>query len=111
MYGGKGEIVGPATGKNTKGKGVSVLFPGNKGRVECLLTKLSRAAPPTTDATADDDAGLAAAMMASSITDANPDATPDTDATANATTDAPAQCPKPWFPVLLLAPFLAAPVL
>jgi len=51
VYGGKGEVVGPATGETHKDKGVGVMFPGNTGQVNCLLTSLtslSRAAPPTT---------------------------------------------------------------
>ena len=48
VYGGKGEVVGPATNETVKGKGVDVMFPGNTGRVSCFLTGLSRAAPPTT---------------------------------------------------------------
>ena len=47
VYGGKGEVVGPATGEEVS-TGVSVQFPGNTDPVECSLDQLSRAAPPTT---------------------------------------------------------------
>ena len=30
-----------------KGKGVAVLFPGNKGAINCYLTKARRLPPPT----------------------------------------------------------------
>ena len=36
-HGKQGEVVGPATSKSHKGKGVAVLFPGNKGAIICLL--------------------------------------------------------------------------
>ena len=49
VYGGKGEVTGPATSKTAKGKGVRVQFPaGNSTPLGCLLTQLSRTAPPTT---------------------------------------------------------------
>ena len=49
MHGQQGEVVGPATSETHKGKGVSVLFPGNKDSVQCLLTEVRRlraSAPP-----------------------------------------------------------------
>ena len=52
VHGQQAEVVGPANGEATKGKGVSVRFPGNKGRVGCLLTEVrhlsaaSAATPP-----------------------------------------------------------------
>ena len=42
-HGQQGEVVGPATGENTKGKGLTMRFPGNKGIIDCQLTNLSRA--------------------------------------------------------------------
>ena len=42
VHGGQGEVMGPATGVNSKGKGVDVLYPGNKGGVNCLLTQVRR---------------------------------------------------------------------
>ena len=42
VHGGQGEVAGPATGENTKGKGVAVLFPGNKLNVACYLTNVCR---------------------------------------------------------------------
>ena len=38
----QGEVTGPATLETYKGKGVNVLFPGNKGSVLCLLTSVRR---------------------------------------------------------------------
>ena len=47
VYGQQGEVVGPATSQEVKGKGVSVQFPGNKGRVQCYFTTVRlRLAPP-----------------------------------------------------------------
>ena len=51
VHGQRGEVVGPATGPKTKGKGVAVLFPGNKGAIECFLYQVRRlhaasASPP-----------------------------------------------------------------
>ena len=49
VHGQQGEVVGPATSETHKGKGVSVLFPGNKDSVQCLLTEVRRlraSAPP-----------------------------------------------------------------
>ena len=45
VYGQRGEVVGPATSKSHKGKGLMLLFPGNKGNVNCYLTQLSRNPP------------------------------------------------------------------
>ena len=42
VHGQRGEVVGPATLESHKGKGVKVLFPGNKGDVDCYLTDLRR---------------------------------------------------------------------
>ena len=42
VHGQQGEVVGPALGENTKGKGVAVLFPGNKGNINCYLTTVRR---------------------------------------------------------------------
>ena len=42
VHGQQGEVVGPATGEKTKGKGVAVLFPGNKQSVRCYLTEVRR---------------------------------------------------------------------
>ena len=38
----------PGHRETVKGKGLAVQFPGNTGRIDCFLTELSRAAPPTT---------------------------------------------------------------
>ena len=45
VHGQRGEVVGPAIYESHKGKGVKVLFPGNKGGIDCLLTELGRARP------------------------------------------------------------------
>ena len=42
VHGQQGEVVGPSTLENYKGKGVKVLFPGNKANVSCLLTTVRR---------------------------------------------------------------------
>ena len=42
VHGRQGEVTGPATGENTKGKGVAVLVPGNKGNIQCYLTQVRR---------------------------------------------------------------------
>ena len=47
-HGTQGEVVGPATRRRHRGKGVAVLFPGNKRAVECYLTQARRLPPPTT---------------------------------------------------------------
>jgi len=44
-YGHSGKVKGPATAKDFVGKGVLVMFPGNKGNVNCYLTQLSRTPP------------------------------------------------------------------
>ena len=41
-YGKQGEVVGPATGEGTKGKGVAVSFPGNKGAISFYLNHVRR---------------------------------------------------------------------
>ena len=41
VHGQQGEVVGPGTRELT-GKGVSVLFPGNKGNVSCYLNQVRR---------------------------------------------------------------------
>ena len=50
VHGQQGEVTGPATSVATKGKGVNVRFPGNKGDVNCYLTEVRRliaaSAPP-----------------------------------------------------------------
>ena len=40
VHGQQGEVTGPANGENSKGKGVTALFPGNKGSVNCYLTSV-----------------------------------------------------------------------
>ena len=45
-HGKQGEVVGPATGERHRGKGVKLLFPGNKGWIECYLTQARRLPPP-----------------------------------------------------------------
>ena len=40
VHGEQGEVIGPATGKSTKG--LKVLFPGNKDGVNCYLTAVRR---------------------------------------------------------------------
>ena len=42
VHGQQGEVTGPATLEGYKGKGVCVLFPGNKGNVHCYLTTVRR---------------------------------------------------------------------
>ena len=42
VHGQRGEVVGPATVESIKGKGVRLLFPGNKGDVDCFLTDVRR---------------------------------------------------------------------
>ena len=43
VHGQQGEVMGPGTvSKRTEGKGLSLLFPGNKVNVGCLLTEVSR---------------------------------------------------------------------
>ena len=42
MHGQQGEVVGPATIEGYIGKGVGVLFPGNKGNVGCVLAEVRR---------------------------------------------------------------------
>ena len=42
VYGQQGEVMGPAATKATKDKGVNVLFPGNKGSINCYLTSVRR---------------------------------------------------------------------
>ena len=37
VHGQHGEVTGPGTAETHKGKGVSVLFPGNKGTIGCYL--------------------------------------------------------------------------
>ena len=51
VHGQQGEVVGPATTESHKGKGVAVLFPGNK-LFDLLLTEVRRlhAAPASTPA-------------------------------------------------------------
>ncbi|EOD06508.1 hypothetical protein EMIHUDRAFT_218958 [Emiliania huxleyi CCMP1516] len=45
-HGQQGEVVGPATEGTHQGNGLKMLFPGNKGHVDCSLTKLVREKPP-----------------------------------------------------------------
>ena len=40
----QGEVVGPAYVESHKGKGVAVLFPGNKDAIQCLLNSVRAAA-------------------------------------------------------------------
>ena len=71
VHGQQGEVVGPATGEHTKGKGVNVLFPGNKGNINCLLTRVRRlraasaAAPSPAPRTRDFAHGLCVPATAS----------------------------------------------
>ena len=39
-HGKRGEVVGPATCESHRGKGVAVLFRGNKGAINCFLTNV-----------------------------------------------------------------------
>ena len=50
VHGQQGEVTGPAMSEALKGKGVAVLFPGNKGNINCPLSKVRRlrAAPAAT---------------------------------------------------------------
>ena len=47
VHGQQGEVVGPATSEQAKGKGVNVRFPGNRGNVASYLetVRRHRAAP------------------------------------------------------------------
>ncbi|EOD34521.1 hypothetical protein EMIHUDRAFT_111217 [Emiliania huxleyi CCMP1516] len=45
-HGQQGEVVGPATEGTHHGNGLQVLFPGNKGSINCYLPNLSREKPP-----------------------------------------------------------------
>ena len=42
VHGQQGEVTGAATAESHKGKGVEVLYPGNKASVGCLLTGVRR---------------------------------------------------------------------
>ena len=42
VHGQQGEVTGPATVETHKGKGVCLLFPGNKGSIQCFLTTVRR---------------------------------------------------------------------
>ena len=42
VHGQQGEVTGPATSEQAKGKGVVVRFPGNKGNIEYYLTAVRR---------------------------------------------------------------------
>ena len=42
VHGQQGEVKGSATNESVEGKGVDVLFPGNKGNTNCLLTEVRR---------------------------------------------------------------------
>ena len=42
VHGQQGEVMGPATSEQAKGKGVAVLFPGNKKCILCFLTEVRR---------------------------------------------------------------------
>ena len=42
VHGQQGEVVGPATSEQAKGKGVDVRFPGNRGDVQCYLVTVRR---------------------------------------------------------------------
>ena len=42
VHGQQGEVTEPAAAETHKGKGVEVLFPGNKGTVGCWLTTVRR---------------------------------------------------------------------
>ena len=45
-HGKQGEVVGPATVESHRGKGVAVLFPGNKGASDCYLHQVVPPPPP-----------------------------------------------------------------
>ena len=42
VHGGQGEVMGPATLEDYKGKGVMVRFPGNQGNISLYLTEVRR---------------------------------------------------------------------
>ena len=60
VHGQQGEVTGPGTGEALKGKGVQVLFPGNKGNVNCWLATVRRLRchPPPAPHTRDADRAL-----------------------------------------------------
>ena len=87
VYGGKGEVVGPATGEEVS-TCVDVQFPGNTDAIDCYLDHLSRAAPPTTLPTTDDEEEE---DDSEDEEDANTDAASD----ANAGTTAASTSPPP----------------
>ena len=66
--GGEGEVVGPATSEAHQGKSVAVLFPGNKGSIECPLTMLERKASSDEPAPVAEAAPVAA-KAAPAVTD------------------------------------------
>lgn len=45
QHGGLGEVIGPATVKSHRGKGLRMAFPGTHGAVNCPIAELSREAP------------------------------------------------------------------
>ena len=42
-HGQRGEVMGPTTSERQRGKGVAVLFPGNKGTINCRPRTAARA--------------------------------------------------------------------
>ena len=42
VHGQQGEVTGAATAESHKGKGVEVLYPGNKASINCYLTMVRR---------------------------------------------------------------------
>ena len=42
VHGKQGEVLGPAISESFRGKGVAVLFPGNKRTVQCVLNRVRR---------------------------------------------------------------------
>ena len=45
VHGQQGEVTGPATLESLKGKGLEMLFPGNKDSINCGLTEVRRLPP------------------------------------------------------------------
>ena len=68
VHGQQGEVTGPALDENIKGKGVAVLFPGNKDWVDCYLYQLPHCPHPMRASAARFSLAASAATRRSSCT-------------------------------------------